>query len=68
MEVLLTVKEKRKGTREGKGYQNLSLGHSMSQMSVRHPNGDVKQAAEYTGLEFKGKIRTEIIHLGSVNI
>lgn len=66
--MLLTVKEKCKGTREGKGYQKLSFGHILSQMSVRHPNGDVKQAAEYTGLEFKGKIRTEIIHLGSVNI
>ena len=66
--MLLTVKEKCKGPMEGKGYQKLSFGHISSQMSVRHPNGDVKQAAEYTGLEFKGKIRTEIIHLGSVNI
>lgn len=56
MEVPLIEKGKTQRTREEKGYQQFSFGHMKFEMSIRHPNGDIKQAEEYTGLEFKERL------------
>lgn len=56
MEVPLTEKGKTQRTREEKGYQKFSFGLTKFEVSIRHPNGDITQAAEYTGLEFKERL------------
>lgn len=38
----MNEKGKTKKTREGRGYQKLSFGHINFEISIRHPNGDVK--------------------------